>query len=149
MLLRPFIYIHFLIYLRFAIKNRRLKAPAYIYQLASVNLGEAAHEVHEFFRNGDAAVGILVVFEHCREGPADCEARAVQRVDVLGMLGDGVAVADVRPSRLEVFAVGAGRDFHVAAVARHPHFDVIGLGGREADVPGAQFHDAVRNLQLF
>ena len=59
----------------------------------------------------------------------------------------GVAVLDVRTTRLEVRAVRARGDLLVAVVRRQPHLEVIRLGGGEPDVARAQADHAVRQAQ--
>ena len=59
------------------------------------------------------AVGLLVVLENRDQRAADGEARAVQRVRVLGLLRAVGAEADVGAARLEGLAVAAGRDLAI------------------------------------
>ena len=62
----------------------------------------------------------------------------------------GLAVpteADIGSSGLEVFRVGAGRDFPVFALGREPNFNIVGLGSGEAQIAGAQANHMVRQFQ--
>ena len=65
----------------------------------------------------------------------------------LRLAGFRVAVARLHAARLEVAAVGAGRNLTVLVLARHPDFQVVGLHRGEAHVAGAQRQLAVRQLQ--
>jgi hypothetical protein len=96
--------------------------------------------------DGDAAVGLLVVLEHGHHGAAHGHARAVERVHEFG-LALGVAKPRLHAPGLEGLAVAAGADLAVGALPRQPDLEVIGLGGAEAHVAGAQRHHAVGQLQ--
>jgi hypothetical protein len=60
-----------------------------------------------------------------------------------------VAEAGLHAAGLEGAEVGAGRNLAVGVLGRQPDFEVVGLGGGEAHVAGAQRHAAVRQFQLF
>ena len=68
---------------------------------------DAAHVRQERFGDGDAAVGVLVVFEDGDEGAANGEAGAVQGVDGLRFFAVFRALARLQSPRLEVGAVAA------------------------------------------
>ena len=87
-----------------------------------------------------------MVFHHRDQRAPDGETRAVQRVHEL-RLALRVAEARLHPPRLERLAVRARRDLAVGVLRGQPHFEVVGLGGGEADVAGAQRDDAVRQLE--
>ncbi len=50
---------------------------------------------------------------------------------------------------LEGFEVGAGGDFAVEVLAGEPDFEVVGFGGGEAHVAGAEEHAAVGEVEGF
>ena len=64
-----------------------------------------------------------------------------------GLAGFRVAVTCLHTACLEVAAVGTGRNFAVLVLARHPDFQVVGLGRAEAHVAGAQRQHPIRQLQ--
>src|SRR2546428_4525314 len=53
----------------------------------------------------------------------------------------------VQPARLVVGAIAAADDLTVRVLPREPSFDVVLLRGDRADVPGADVHDPVRDLE--
>ena len=57
------------------------------------------------------------------------------------------AEADIGPACLEIFRIGARRDFTVFSLCREPDFDVEGLGSGEADIARAEADDVVRQAQ--
>src|SRR5207253_10819010 len=61
----------------------------------------------------------------------------------------GFFVPDAGPSSLERLEVAAGRDFSERALSGKPGFDIVCFGRSEAQVPGAQGHDAVVQVQSF
>ena len=61
----------------------------------------------------------------------------------------GGAEADVGAAGLEGFEVGAGGDFAVELLAGEPDLEVVGLGGGEAHVAGAEQHAAVGQAEEF
>ncbi len=105
--------------------------------------GFAVHVGLEGVGDADGAVGLLVVLEDGEIGAADGEAAAVEGVDELGFLGAFGLVADVGAAGLEALEVGAGGDLAVGLLAGEPDFEVVGLGGAEAHVAGAEEHAAV------
>ena len=58
-----------------------------------------------------------------------------------------VTEADIGAASLEVQEVAARGNFAIGVEAGQPNFDVVRLGGAEADVAGRQADDAVRQLQ--
>ncbi len=62
-------------------------------------------------------------------------------------LGAGRPVADVGAPRLEGIEVGAGGNFAVETLARQPDLEIVGLGGGEPGVAGAEQHAAIRQPQ--
>ena len=80
---------------------------------------------------------------------ADGEAAAVEGVEELGFLRAGGAVADVGAAGLEGFEVGAGADLAVELLAGKPDLEVVGFGGGEAHVAGAEQHAAVGEAEDF
>src|SRR5262245_33611374 len=95
-------------------------------------------------RLGDSnrAVRFLIVLEDRQPGPPDREAGAVQRVHVMTLAVRGPK-ADVRAPRLESLEIAARGDFTETILARQPYLDVIGFGGGESHVAGAEHHDAI------
>ena len=87
---------------------------------------------------GDAPVRPLALLEDGHQGPARREARAVQGVDELGLGPARRAVADSRPPGLEVPKIAARGDLPVGVLGGEPDLQVVGLGGGEAEVPGAE-----------
>lgn len=65
----------------------------------------------------------------------------------LRLAGFRVAPARLHAPRLEIAAVGAGGDFPVLVLARHPNFQIVGLGRAKAHVAGAQGQHAVRQFE--
>src|SRR5262245_10763152 len=104
---------------------------------------EPAHEAPQRLGDDDRAVGLLIVLQDGDQGPPHGETRTVERVRVLRLPLRLRAVADVGAPRLEVLAVGARGDLPVRVLAGQPDLEVVGLGRREAHVPGAEGDDAV------
>ena len=67
----------------------------------------AMHVRAEDFRYDDGAVGLLVVLEDRGDGTADSQAGAVQGVDKFRFRFRRAAEADVSPTCLEIFRIGA------------------------------------------
>ena len=59
------------------------------------------------------------------------------------------AEPDVGPAGLEIFRIGAGRDFPVFVLFREPDFHIVAFGGRKAQIPGAQADHMVGQFQGF
>ena len=57
------------------------------------------------------------------------------------------AETDVGTACLEIKAVGAGRNFTVLVLCRHPYFEIIGLGRGETDIASAQAYNMIRKFQ--
>src|SRR6266550_891632 len=103
---------------------------------------------HQRRRDGDGAVGLLVGFEQRRDRARQRNTRRVQRVHEFGLLAGPRAGANVRAPGL-IVGVGAGaRDLEPLADAGRPCLEVVGLGGREAEVVRGQHRDAIGQLQL-
>src|SRR4030042_7161761 len=68
-------------------------------------------------------------------------------MDELGLGVRGGAIADIRPPRLEVAAVGAGADLQPFLAAGRPDINVIRLGGGKTEVAGAELADTVGQTQ--
>src|SRR5467141_4232019 len=102
---------------------------------------------HQRRRDGHGAVGLLVGFEQRRDRARQRNTRRVQRVHEFGLLAWARAGANVGPPGL-IVGVGAGaRDLEPLANAGRPRLEVVGLGGREAEVVGRQHRYAVGELQ--
>ena len=112
---------------------------------------ESAHIGPQGLGNEDRAVGLLVVFEDREPGAAHGQAAAVERVHKLGLglRPPARPVADVGAPRLKGVEVGAGRDFAVEILSRQPDFEVVGLGGGEAGVAGAEQNAPVGQVERF
>src|SRR6185312_21974 len=114
--------------------------------------GQPAHVGPQRLRDRHRAVLVLVVLQDRDQRAADREARAVQRVHearaplptIRALLGP---VTRIHAPQLVVAAVGAARDLAIAALARQPDLDVIGLARGRAHVAAAQDDGAVRDLQ--
>jgi hypothetical protein len=101
---------------------------------------------------GDAnrAVGLLIVFEDCEPGAAHSQPAAIEGVDKLGFsLASARTEPDVGTPRLKGVEVRAGGDFPVEPLAWEPDFEIVGLGGRKACVPGAEQNPTIRQFQSF
>jgi len=64
----------------------------------------------QHFRQGNAAIGILPVLQHCNQCASDGKARAVEGVQPFGF-ALGVFEACLQATGLEGFAVADGADF--------------------------------------
>src|SRR5690606_29110625 len=84
--------------------------------------------------------------QHRDQRTTDRQPRTVEGVHELRLAGFRVAIASLHAPRLEVAAVGAGRNLAVLVLARHPDFQVVGLGRAKAHVTGAQRQHAIRQL---
>ena len=69
-------------------------------------------------------------------------------MDKLGLGIRGGAVADIGAPCLEIAAVGAGAYLQPLGAAGRPDLNIIGLGGGETEVGGAELQDAVGQSQL-
>src|ERR1035437_2276006 len=109
----------------------------------------SVHVGDEGVGDADGAVGLLIVFEDGEVGAADGEAAAVEGVDELGFFLAGGFEADVGAAGLEGLEVRAGRYFAVEILSGEPDLEVLGFGGREAHVGGAEEHAAVGQAEEF
>ena len=89
-----------------------------------------------------------MLFQDGDHGPADGQAGAIQRVDQTRLPLPVSAVADAGPAGLEIAEVGAGGDLAECFLRGEPDLEIVGPGGGETEVPGAQFHDAVMQIQF-
>src|SRR5688500_17878349 len=64
-----------------------------------------SHPRPQRLRHDNAAIGLLIVFHHGNQCPADGNRRAIERVNELRPLFPFLANADVEPARLVVGAV--------------------------------------------
>src|SRR5207245_8384041 len=64
-----------------------------------------------------------------------------------GLVPAAFARAGVQSARLVIGAVAAADHLTVRVLPRKPGLDIILLRGDRADVPGADVHDAVRDLE--
>ena len=76
------------------------------------------------------------------------QARAVQGMDEFRFCLFVFPEADRCPARLKILEIAAGGDLPVGILPRQPDLHVIGLGGGETEVAGAQAHDPVRDPEL-
>ena len=90
---------------------------------------DTAHIRQKCGRDAHAAIGLLIIFKHSNQGAPDRKAGTVQRMDELRRFFAFRAEARVHPARLEVPAVGAGRNFAIGILAGEPYFKVIGFAG--------------------
>lgn len=94
-----------------------------------------AHVGTEHFRHHHGSVSLLIVFQDGGYRTAYCQTGAVEGMDVF-RFGFGIpAEPDVGPAGLEIFRIGAGRDFPVFVLFREPDFHIVAFGGREAQIP--------------
>ena len=107
------------------------------------DLRETTHVRPQHFRNGYAAILILVVFHDSYKSAAHSGTRAVQRMDEAVALAVLVLVAGIHAPGLEVAADRAGRDFAIGVLAGQPDLDVVSLAGAKTHVARAQRHGAV------
>ena len=111
--------------------------------------GIAVHVRDEGVWNFDGAIGLLVVLEDCEVGAAYGQAAAVDGVKEVGFFRAGGTVFNVCAAGLEGFEVGAGGDLAVEVLSGEPDFEVVGFGGGEAHVAGAEKHAAIREVEFF
>src|SRR2546425_2830232 len=98
---------------------------------------------HQRRRDGYGAVGLLVGFEQRRDRAWQRNTRRVQRVHELGLLAWPRAAANASAAGL-IVGVGAGaRNLEPLADARRPRLEVVGLGGREAEIVPREHGDTV------
>ena len=85
--------------------------------LFRLDVFDAAHIGNEHIRNLDRAVGLLIILNDRSHGATNRKTGTVQRMhETVAFEVLGVLVLDVRATRLEVFAVLAGRDLLVGIV---------------------------------
>ena len=108
------------------------------------------HPFSQHFRDDDAAVGLLLVFEEGDHGSRDRDGGAVERVDEVRPLLVRQLAADAEPARLKIGAVRGGGDLAPLArfaAAGHPGFEVEFSVGRPAQVAAGDVEHSVRNAQ--
>ena len=81
----------------------------------------------------DRSVSVLVVFHNGNHKARERNAGTIDSVNK-GGLAVFVSVADAGAARLVVLEVGAGGDFQPLILRGRPQFDVVALGGAEAEV---------------
>lgn len=101
------------------------------------------HIVAQCFRNFDGSVRLLIVFQNGGDCSANGNAAAVQCMDKFGLSLGASLEADIGAARLEIFEIGAGGNFHISAITGHPHFDIVSLGGRKAQVTCGKRDNAI------
>src|SRR2546422_1666870 len=106
----------------------------------------ATHERPQDFRHNDGAVRLLIILEDCDEAAGRRHGRGVQRVREELVAAD-FPRARVQPPGLVVRAIAAADHLAVRILPRKPAFDVVLLRGDRADVPRADVHDSVRDLE--
>jgi hypothetical protein len=114
---------------------------------------ESAHVGRMDFRNLHGAVGLLVVLKDRQPGAAHGQAAAVDGVDKLGLglgapfpAGPGSGCWRGAPGRRRSWS---RRRFRGKVLAGQPDFEVVGLGGGEAGVAGAEQNAAIRQVEGF
>src|SRR6266705_4571055 len=113
---------------------KRSAAPTSTTGPARLGNAVSADIRHQRRRDGHGAVGLLVGFKQRRDRARQRNTRRVQRVHELGLFAGPRAGANVGPPGL-IIGVGAGaRDLEPLADAGRPRLEVVGLGGREAEV---------------
>ena len=95
----------------------------------------------------DGTVGLLMCFEERDEKSRERGTTAVQDVRK-AVFACGAFETGVHAAGLEIFAVGAARNFQVLILARSPDLDVIGFGAGETHVACAEENDVVMEAEL-
>ncbi len=90
----------------------------------------------------DRPVRLLAILEQRRQRAAHGETRAIQRMHQLRLAGRRVAPARPQAPCLEIFEVAARGNLAIGPLRRQPHLQVVGLGGGETQIAGAQGHHA-------
>src|SRR6185312_7166188 len=113
---------------------------------------DAAHVRAQNFGDKNCAVRLLIIFDHGDPSAADREAASVKGVDELRFgLGAlrGRPVADIRTPGLKGVEIRAGGNFAVKTLPWQPDLQIVGLGGREAGVAGAEQDAPIGQFELF
>ena len=71
------------------------------------------HVRTQYFRNHNGTVSLLIVFQNSRNRTAYSQTGAIQCMDVFRFCLRRTAETDVGPPCLEIFRIGAGRNFAV------------------------------------
>lgn len=103
----------------------------------------AAHVRSQDFRDHDTAVCLLIVFKNSGHRTSNSKAGPIEGVDKLRFGFAVTAEPNIGTTRLEIYTVGAGRDFTVLVLCGEPDFDVIAFGGREPKVTRAEANHMV------
>src|SRR4051812_25927911 len=109
--------------------------------LAAIHIGA------EHLGNEDAAIGALIILEHRDQRAPDCQAGAVEGVNMAQPAAAARPVAGFHAPRLEIAAYRAARYFAIGILTGEPHFEIVGHARAEAHVAGAELHHAVRQRQ--
>src|SRR3989442_10923460 len=81
-------------------------------------------------------ISLLITLDQRQPQPSNGEPRPIKRVGEFRLRLLFAAKSDACTPRLKRFAVRTRRDLSIGVLAWQPHFDVIGLGGRESKLTG-------------
>src|SRR6266496_741588 len=100
-----------------------------------------AHDWSKDFRYDHRSIGLLVVFQNSENRPADGHGGTIERVHESSSLLSWNLIADVKPARLIIRAIGRAGDFAVfpcLSSPRHPGLQVVLAIGRSAQIAGTR-----------
>src|SRR5262245_35760420 len=124
-------------------KPRVLGATFVSSQRSLSNPLQPAHVGTQRFRDDDAAVFLLIVLQHRDERSPDRESGAVECVNKDGFALGLLAIANLGATRLKILKIRTGTNLSISGLTRQPHFKVIGLRRREAQITGAKLDHAI------
>src|SRR3546814_12527630 len=91
-------------------RSNRTAPPVTYTTLFRSNAVETAHVGPQSLRNGNRAIGVLIILDHGDQRPADREAGAVERMDEACPLLARRAKPGLHAPRLKIPTVGAARN---------------------------------------
>src|SRR2546430_4409611 len=127
--------------------SRLMPPPAPAAASARGEPHEPIHVGSKRLRDGDGAIGLLVVLDHRHYRPPDGEPGAVQRRAVFRPAATVRAEADLGAPPTERVIVGARRDLTIAGLPGQPRLDVVALRGAESEIADATLDHPIRNLE--
>src|SRR2546423_6998487 len=125
------------------------KAAKYLPWRCDVQARESAHIRTDGFRQHDASVGLLSVFEDGDDRPSDGEAAPVEGGNQARLFAGRGAKTDLRAPGLEVTECGARADLAIGVLAGKPDLQVVRLLRRESQIRRAKKHHPVVEAQPF
>ena len=108
-----------------------------------------SHIGDQCLRDSNAAILLLVVFQHRHQSPSHCETGAVQGMDQFCAARPFSLKAYACTPCLEITEIATGGYLPVKILPRKPHFQVIGLGSGKSEVPGTQGDHPVGEAQSY